>query len=99
MLKACSLPGFGDTEESETESDSEEYASETLTEVNVNSLMLNLAVSLTMCLAFAHMLQFSSKDGFKQAGNITKVLIKALLIVSYVKESTIEVYFLESGKC
>ena len=45
------------------------------------------------------MLQFPIKDGFKQAGNITKVFSKASSIVSYVKESTIEAYFLESEKC
>ncbi len=47
---------------------------------------------------FAHMLQLVIKDGFKQAGNITKVVSKCSTIVSHVKKSTHATELLESEK-
>ena len=43
--------------------------------------------------------QLVIKDGFKQAGNITKVLSKVSTIVSFSKKSTLAAKVLEAEKC
>ena len=51
------------------------------------------------CAVFcAHTLQLVIKDGFKQAGNITKVLSKVSTIVSFSRESTLAAEVLEAEK-
>ena len=104
MLKAFSLPGFKTTDEeslSENESsDSEIDDDESIVEnETVHQEFHNDLSSVTDHMpCFAHTLQLVIKDGFKQAGNITKVLCKVSTIVSFSKKSTLAAEVLEAEK-
>ena len=103
MVKEFSLPGFEELGIDSNQDDDDDNDFEDLdTDETRNDCMQEFYDELcqvsehTPC--FAHVLQLVIKDGFKQAGNINKVLSKCSTIVSHVKRSTHATDLLESEK-
>ena len=91
MLKAFQLPGF-DTEtvtnsNSDIESDTSDDDSDNSDEIEVAGLRESMTYLSNHDSCFAHSLQLVVKDGFKNAGTINKVLVKAAKIVTHVRKS------------
>ena len=103
MLKAFSLPGFDkvtektDSEEEE-DSDDDSLDDGLVDDWNVKQFYDELSTICEHVPCFAHTIQLVIKDGFKEAGNITKVLSKVSTIVSYAKRSTTAADLLECEK-
>lgn len=105
MVKAFSLPGFEDAP-TDDESDDESYE-EGLNDDEDDNVPIEanediydeLHVMVQRVPCFAHTLQLVIKDGFKQAGGISKAMSKASAIIAHVQKSTHTKELLESEKC
>ena len=90
MIKAFSLPGFPD------ESDDDDDDTDDSLEISDPLIDIYDDLHNEHIPCYAHTLQLVIKDGFKQAGNISKVLGKASAIVSHVQKSVCASDILES---
>lgn len=99
MVKAFSLPGFTEVSNEEC-SDSEDDCNDSFLEDDEDrdEIYDNLYETSQHIRCFAHTLQLVIKNGFKQAGNINKVISKVSTIVSHVKKSIHAAEVLESEK-
>ena len=88
VVKAFKLPGFskGNDDQPESELSSEDEDSiDDVEPVDIEEAGLEFLPEHDTC--FAHTLQLVVKDGFKEAGSLNKVLVKAGKIVTYVRKS------------
>ncbi|KAF6036847.1 hypothetical protein EB796_004843 [Bugula neritina] len=85
MTKAFGLPGLENIKAKEEESDEDDRMNYEETGVEHDP-------------CYAHTLQLVVKDGFKQAGSITKVLSKAAHIVNFIRQSTLATDILEGER-
>ena len=104
MVKAFSIPDFvKGREEASISEDSDDINKESLHddidfELKTTEFHDVLSDICDHIPCFTHTLQLVIKYGFKEAGNINKVLAKASSIVSHVKISTVAAEVLESEK-
>ena len=91
MVKAFSLPGFTEVSNEECSDSEDDCVDNSLEDVEEiedrDKIYYDLYEICQHVPCFAHTLQLVIKDGFKQAGNINKVISKVSSIVSHVKKS------------
>ena len=95
MIKAFSLPGFS-AQRDDSDDDSEVEDEFETPSVLADDIYGDITNEHIPC--FAHTMQLTIKDGFKQASSINKVLSKASGIVSHVKKLIHSSEILESEK-
>ena len=100
MIKAFSLPCFEELSEDSFDSEDDEMGDDCDALHPSSSELLYEEIDETCqhVRCFAHTLQLVIKDGFKQVGNISKVLGKASAIVSHVRKSIHAAEVLESER-
>ena len=98
MIKAFSLPCFEELSFVDSEDDEMGDDCDALHPSSSELLYEEIDETCQHVRCFAHTLQLVIKDGFKQVGNISKVLGKASAIVSHVRKSIHAAELLESER-